>query len=323
MAIKQVGTLRHDLKLLVNEDNIIDVPLVASVLSPEVVVDQTSASMPKLDRGETIRAAASTRRNIDGTSNRGQFSTSTKEYFTEPFIWEEALDEIQTIINSQYYDAQVIASQIANMHILIGREQRVAAAYQYTVGYTTIDAGSSFAATAAWDVPATCTPYADVLAMSDQAFIVSGIRKDQMDLCIQDTLVDAVLKCDEIRADAKFTTNLDIGTREEQANYLRSYLGVKSVKMRSGVYNTAGINGTPVFAEVWDDKKIQLVYTPRGSAFPFPGFSRQPVYGKVTRDRLFDSYVEEKAQQLIIRVQEYRGVQTDYQWGVELTGAAT
>lgn len=324
MAIKQIGTLRHDLQLLVDEDNIIDVPLVASALSPEIVVTQTSASMPKLERGETIRVAASTARNTDGTSNRGQFSTAVKEYFTEPYIWEEALDQIQTIVNSQYYNAQTIASKIANMHILIGREQRVAAAYQYTAGYTAIDAGSTIAVTGgAWDVPATAAPYVDVLTMSDQAFLVSGIRKDSMDLCIQDTLVDAVLKCDEIRADAKFTTNLDIGTRQEQANYLRSYLGVRSVIMRSGVYNTAGIGGAPVFSEVWDPTKIQLVYTPRSPDWAFPGFSRQPVYGPVTRDRLFDSYIEPAAQQLILRVQEYRGVQTDYQWAVELTGTAT
>lgn len=323
MAITESFTLRRDLLGHVNEDAMVPTEFVAEQLSPTVLVEQTSASMAVLERGETIKAADSTQRNTDGTSNQGTFSMGEDSYTTEHFIWEQVIDRIQLKISAQYYDSQVISAMIADMVLKIGREQRIAASYQNNAGFTAVDAGSVIAAGNAWTDQANATPWDNVEAMSEQAFDVAGIRKENMTLVMDRQVLSEVLRTDELVQNAKFTSNMEQLTVDVQKSYLKTYLGVEDIIVRSGTYNTAGINGVPAFDTIWDNSKIQLVKKPLSSGFAFGGFSRQPSYsGLFGGKTMMSSYVKESHQQLIIRAEEYRGVKNDYKWGILLTGVA-
>lgn len=323
MATTQLGTFRRDLDLLINENEFILQRLNANDLAPNVPVTQVSASQPVLERGETLKVSDSTRRNYDGTANRTTFQTKDKSYFTEPFISESELDRIQTLVDAQYWNAQVIAAQIAKTQLLIGREQRVAAQFEDTAAYTAFNAGSTFSAAAAWDDETNADPYADIITATEQLFNIAGLQRQQLTVCIDTTMVNDVMKSNALLDRPQYTINMDTNSPNANAAYLKEFLGVNELIIRDGVYNTAGINGTPNFVRVWDRNKIQVFYKVRGNTMGAGGFCRQPVYTSFAKDTKIDQYVEEAAQKIIFRAQEFRGISTDYQFGVEITGVET
>lgn len=312
--------LRHDLEILCDETSLLKTPLWAKVLAPEVIVSQDSAHFPKLDIGEKARESFDTRRNNNGESNRTTFKVGESDYFTEPFVHETILDRLQTKIGRQYYDGQKISGDIVKTVLNLGRERRVQFGYQNTAGYTAIHASNVVAAGNPWSNKSTATPLANVDALSARLYATKGLKKGVADLIIADDLLLEVIKCNEILANMSGLTNPDTWNLATAAEYLASYLHVNSVVPVSGTVNTAGINGTAQFAEMWNPDFIELVVRPASGNFAIPGFARQPVYPIDTTDIFMDSYTEQRAQQMIIRGQEYRGNQFDYEWGVILTG---
>lgn len=316
MAVTQIGySLRNDLKLIADESEMIKTPLLAPILAPEALVPQISASQPTLPKGETLKMGDDTRANPNGGLNRGTFGTSSTTYYTERFGWEELIDRITMLENDEYFDSQMVASEICRMVIMMGREKRVADAYADYSSY----GGNVVSATAAWTNASSADPLADIVSMSAKTKAAFGATKESLSFIVRDTIVDSIFKSDAFTDNAKYVENMETKTLAEMAEYLRKFLKVGEVIITSGLYNTSGINVTASFDDIWDDNYAMLVW--RGSsAINRPGFAKQPIWSKFAKDYKIDSYVDEAIQQLIIRIQEYRGLKMDYTYGCILTG---
>lgn len=326
MAVEENYELRTDLKGHVDEDNIIDQPLAADRMSPTIGVIQTSAKMAVVGRGTTMKTSDMTQRNTDGSLNRVQFNVGEQEYTTEDRGIEVVIDKIQQIVSSQYYNAQIIATQIAQRHLLIGREKIVAAGFELTSGFTDVSATLSIAVVGGpWDDVATAEPFETIDKIAANILAVAGLEKEVLTLSMDRLLLNRVMRCDEVNVRATNTLNTDAMGNEAQAQYFADYLGIKGIELRNGLFNNTGINSTtPVFTRVWDANKVQLFLKNSSGSFQVPGFSRQPVYTPAFGpDMRIDSYTLETNQQLVIRAQEWRGIDMNYSWGGEVTGTIT
>lgn len=317
MPIIDNSDLRHDLFALTMEDSIIHSPLLASQLAPEIGVDQVSANNPVILAGETMKDG-DTRRNPAGGANRSTMVLDSQGYSTEPYFWEHQIDKLTMLTNMQYFNEQIIGTQICKAKLDLGRELRVANGYQDLTAFTA-QTGSVVTAAAAWTDASNADPILDLKSMSDLAFAKFGVRKESMEFTIRDTIVDCIFNSDAL-VRGQYTTNLDTKTRLEMADYLRKFLKVGSVVITDGVYNVSGLGGTASFTNIWDSNFATLAWNDpsAGSTWTFPTFARQPVYTPFTNDKIIHSYEEPANRSLIIAAEEYRGIEFNYKFAILL-----
>lgn len=316
MSVTLNYELRQDLKMLVDEASLVETPLVAPILAPECPVTQDSAKAATLPKGELSKVPFDTRRNQDGSFNSGGFSAGEIEYSTEEHGWDQRIDDVQRLLNLDYFDTEVVSSKIAVAMIKLNREVRIADAYQTEANFGARVEG----VTAPWDDLTNAKPYTDIKALSALAFEHFGMKKEMLDFVVHKDMADMVIRSNEVRAGGQYLTNIDLLTEDQIAQYLRQYLKVKRVILVDGVYNDAGLGiSVPKFSEVWSPDFAALVY-PAGNQIFSPGFCKQPVYTPYAKDYNLYSYPIITHKKTVIHCEEYRGVKTDYSYGVMLKG---
>lgn len=310
-------TLRNDLRDLVIEDSLINSPLLANALAPTIDVTTVEASFNVLPTGETLRTG-DTRRNTDGTFNKGTHKYDKGSYATEEFGWEESSDNVQRLTNLEFFDDQLITSLICNSVVLICREKRVADAFQKTSAYP---AANQETAGELWTDKSAASPRTDINNCSLKAWQAFGLKKRNLEFIMTEDNLEAAMLCDETRKDASFTINLDEYTFEAAANYLARIWGIWKVTIVSSTFNAAGLGGAFEATEMWSNDGCILRLPPNGvQSWKLPAFARQPVYTPFAKDRRFESNDNFDNDSTSVRVREYRGLTMNYKYGIILNG---
>lgn len=323
MAIKKGSlTLRYDLKELVNESPMETIEFLGDSILPGIGVNETSAQMPVLPTGAGMKLL-NLKRTPRGTFKRGQWVWGDSAYYTYEFGYEEPVDNVEKLKNEDIFDEEVISAQIAVSQMKIVREKRIVDAVHNTTVFT--GSTNTLAITNEWDDATNATPFADITAAHAQLFAKCGRPRSQMHLQINETILRNVMRCDEVRADAKYVKNFDVLDVNAQAIYLAQYLGIKKVHVGTSFYDSKQIGiENAEFSTLWSNEYALCFYpSPELPSWKVPGLGRQPIWKKFSKDYRLESYDEEQTDARIIRVREYRGTYIDTKYGFLLTNMTT
>jgi len=317
MASYKGTALRYDLKELAIESPMDSVPFVADQILPPIQVRETAGTIPVLSTSAGMKQL-NIKRQKRGSFERGSWVWGSDSYTTSEYGYEEPIDNVEALENSDIFDEEVISTKIAINQIKLAREKRVADAVMNTTTFTA--AADKVDITHEWDDATNCTPWANIEAAYQKLFAKIGFAKTQCDLILPDYAVKYVMRSDEINDNSKYTINLERMGQDAMVEYLVAYFGINSIKVVSSFDDSNGLGVEDAsFAKLWNEDTGMLCKISDGSnSWKMPGLGRQPVYSKFATDFRVESYDEEQTDSRIVRAREYRGEYINSTFGVML-----
>lgn len=316
-------TIRNDLTELAQEIDFSELGLVGDLIAPPVQVKKQVAAYPVLPR-EAKMKVPDTRRQNDGSYARGEWNWEEDTYFCREFGFEEPIDNVEAMKDEEFIDHEQVSTELAVEGLLLGRESRVATALQDTSVWT--GSSNTTAITNEWDDATNATPYADIDAAAKKIRAKSGVRKEQLTVCLSDDLVDYAILTDEVKNRYQYTQLGDIlkSGLAEKAAFLKGYFGVKEVRVTRALYDTAGLASAASIGKFWSNEYIFVgKMCPPGSNLKTMGAIKQLVWTPYSNDYIVEDYEEEKYNRYVIRAREFRGIKQNTDFGHLLTNAKT
>jgi hypothetical protein len=287
---------RPDLGALAYE-YLIDAPnrgFVGLEAMPIFEVPEQSADYPILPI-EALIKTKDTRRAPRGQYNRGDWEFETATYSCEEHGWEEPIDDAEANLYSRYFDAEMIATEIAVDSILRNHEVRVAALLQANA--ITADVGT------AWNTSSTCTPRANIETAREAMRAGYGILPNAVVMSYK--VFRTVLNSTELKSALQYTNPIEVGSEEAQRRILGQYFGL-DVLVGSGQRDGAKKGQAYSLADIWDDESVHLIRRSDGSQR-----LREPVYGRTflwfgdsPQSVVVETYREEDKRSTIVRARQ-------------------
>ena len=180
---------------------------------------------------------------------RGRYARDDYEFTTGTFACrdhgrEEPLDDIEAAMFRRFFDGEVVAVERAIYKMRLAREVRVAA---QVFNVTNLALNSAVAI--AWDVPATCTPKANVQTAINALRAARGIMPNTV--VMSWSVFQSVLVSAELKTYLQYTSPHLIETEQAQLDMLAKYFGVQQVLVAKAIYDTANKGKTATLADVW------------------------------------------------------------------------
>jgi len=98
---------------------------------------------------------------------------------------------------------------------------------------------------------------------------------------------------------------------------------VKEIISVDGMFDKAGMDLEGDFDFLWDNTMAMLaVLSPTTQSWKFGGLGRQPVFQKLAKDYLVESYDMQEKDKGVVRCKEYRGQKVFKQYGYLIKGIA-
>jgi hypothetical protein len=319
MSIEKGTKLRNDLKELVMESPMDEVKYFADIILPPIMVEQTSAAIPVLSTSAGMK-------NLDlkkagrGSFQRGEWVWGKDSFVTAQYGYEEAIDNVEALENSDFFDEELVATQIAYSQVKLAREKRVADA---VFNSTTFNAGNDVQAAAAlWSVVANADPFLDIDNAYAKFKIKAGRAKNILSLAITEDAFRAVMKATKLMENIKYTQDIETKDAAVKAQFLADFLGIKEVIVITSIADTTPIGvEDAVFGNIWNKTNGMLfMKSPSVNSWKVPGLGRQPKWSKFSKDILVESYNEDTTDSRVVRVREYSGEKVNSTFGVRLTG---
>jgi hypothetical protein len=324
------GTLRNDLRELVEEISFDELNLQAEKILPSLGVVERAASYPVLPR-ESKMKIPDTSRSPNGTYSRGQWEWGTSSYTTEEYGHEEAVDLTQALENKNYLDEEEVSAQLAKEGLLLARESRVATALFNETAFagTAITNPDNSIFTGATDCLLTVKDAMDTAdaapyAVFDLAWKVlrgkNGLAKDQYSAIMSDDLVDFILRTNEVMSSVLYVEPVVRMSRERKKQFLAEYLGLKEIVSVSSIFDTSGLSQSANIAKFWSNEYCLLAKLSDGrKTFRERCIGRQVVWTKYSPNYIIEDYPEPQKNSRVIRAREYRGIVINTDYGILLS----
>jgi len=169
--------------------------LVAQQVLPVVEVAKPAGAFGKI-KVEQLLKTSSTRRTPGAGYNRGSWTFDDASFACEEHGWEEPVDDRESKMYSDYFDAEQISTMRAYNHVLIEMEKRVAAAVFNATTWTSY----TTTITNEWDDAANAVPITDVHGAAQAVFDQCGLwanalivnRKVWRNLRVCDQVIDLI-----------------------------------------------------------------------------------------------------------------------------------
>jgi hypothetical protein len=307
-------TLRNDLMDLMEEIKFEELNLQADKIAPPVTVKDKAGSYPVLPR-EAIMKIPDTRRAPNGTYARGEWSWDQDSYTTRIFGYEEEVDLISEKENAQWISEEETSSQLAVQGLLLGRESRVAE----TLNSETIWTGSTnlHEITNAWDDATNADPIADIEAAALKVRLKSGMNMKMMTLIITDDVLNALVRCNKVKDDVKYTSFIQTLPQDQKAAWITSLFGLKKVIVVSGIYDTSGLNSTASIGRFWSNDYAFLgILSDGANTLKNRNAIRQLRWSAFPKSYMLESYEQPEKDARIIRAKEYAGIKYNTDYGI-------
>jgi hypothetical protein len=287
---------RPDLGALAYE-YLIDAPnrgFIGTMLLPIFEVARQSADYPKIPI-EALIKTKDTRRTPKAAYNRGDWEFETGTYACEEHGWEEPIDDVEAALYASYFDAEMVATEIATDSILRNHERRVATLLQANALTSDV--------TNEWDDSAAATPLADVETAREAMRAGYGILPNTIAMGYK--VFRNVLNTAEIKGALKYTNPLEMGSEESQRRTLSAYLGL-DVQVGSGQRDQAKRGQAFSLADVWDDEYVHLLKVSNGNRLREPSYGRTFLWTQDSpQEVMVESYREEQIRSTIIRTRQH------------------
>jgi len=322
MAKYKGTTLRNDLKELMKETPMGNVDFMADKILTPISVKEQTGYIPRLSTSAGMKLL-DLKRAPRGSFQRGVWTWNSSLYATYEYGYEEPVDNVEKLKNSDIFNEEVVAGQIAAHQLKLAREKRVVDAVHNTTSFT--GANNTLAITHEWDDATNADPFADVNTGAAKIKIKAGIPKSKLHLQLNENILRNVMRCDRVRNDIKYTKSIDELNEPQQAKLLATFLGIAEVHVATAFYDTTALGvDDAVFGDFWSDEYMMLYLpAPAVNSWKVPGLGRQPVWSKYANDYRVESYDEEQSDSRIIRVREYRSEFINTKFGFLFSNATT
>ena len=250
MPRRTAGTTiqRPDLGVMAYEAMLNPADFIADQIFPMFPTDLQTGDYPIIPI-EAFLKSKDTRRAPRGNYARDDYEFSTGNFACKDHGREEPLDDIEAAMYRRFFDGEVVAVERAVHKMRLAREVRVAAQVFNTDNITLTGA-----AAVAWDIPANCTPKADVAAGITALRAARGIMPNTVVMnwkVAQNVLVSA-----ELKTYLQYTSPHLIETEQAQLDMLAKYFGVRRVLVAKALYDTTKKGKAATLADVWSDDYV-------------------------------------------------------------------
>jgi hypothetical protein len=249
---------------------------------------------------EQLLKPQNTRRSAGSRYNRGDFTFQTSTYSTEEHGEEEPVDDNQSKMYREYFDAEVIATSRARHAVLANYEKRVAD----LVFNTTTWSGASLTTsiTNEWDDYTNATPIADVEAASKKVFDGTGMYPNA--LVINRTVFRNLRNCSQV---VDRITAAGAGEAAKASDVTAAMLAMvfdfDYVIVAGGAVNSAIEGAAASISNVWSNEYAMVCRVATGNDFAEPCIGRTFHWGEDGSiiGGTVESYREEQSRSNIIR----------------------
>lgn len=320
MAIYKGIALRNDLKELILETPMGTVDFMADKILPTVPVKEKSGRVPVLASSAGMKQLE-LKRAPRGTFQRGEWVWGNDNFETFERGYEEIVDNVEALENSEIFNEEVISAQIAVNQLKLAREKRVADA----VFNATTFASDLVTPTNEWDDATNATPFANITTAYDAFFAKSGRARTELHFLMNDIVFRNVIRSDEVRNSVIYTSAIENMSPEKKAQFLADFFVIKKIDIATSFSDSTDLGiEEATFARLWSNE-YGMLYLPSPSipSWKVPGLGRQPAYSKFTKDYKLESYAEEQTDSVIIRARDYRGEYINTKFGVLLDNLTT
>ena len=195
---------------------------------------------------ESITREADTKRAPRGNYNRDSFQAKDRQYACEEHGLEGPLDDSEREMYATDFDSELTIVQIVTRRVMQAQERRIAAKVFDTGIFTGTKLFTDFSAEP-WD-----NPSSDVIAQIRD--VREKVRKncgmDPGSLIMSKANIDRLLGNNGIKGAIQYVARL---TEAEILNALADILGVKTIMVGKGIYNTANEGKAFAGADIWSD----------------------------------------------------------------------
>ena len=266
---------------------------------PIFSVPEQSADYPIIPI-ESLLKVPDTRRASRGAYPRGDWEFETGTYSCEEHGFEEPIDDVEANLYSRFFDAEMVATEIATDNLLRSHEKRVAAIAQDT----SVAVGSANVSTE-WSTAATATPRDDVKDAKESMRQASGLTPNAGVCSLP--VFNNIMNTAEIKDALKYTNPIEIGGMEAQQRILAQYFGLDRILIGGGMEDTAKKGQAFSLSDIWDDEYFSLCRLSDGG-----NRLREPVLGRTflwsedsPSEVVTETYREEQTRSSIIRVRHH------------------
>ncbi len=248
MRLKSGATLRQDLgavayeyALEASQRGFIGLnlmPIFETMLQSSDYPVITAESLLKLQ--ETRRAARS-------GYNRSDFEFDSETFACKEYGWEEVVDDSESALYANYFDAEEVATLRAVDVILRNQEKRIADKLTSTATFGTNNVSVK------WSTADTATPRKDVRDAKLSLRNATGL--DANVFCCSKLTFDNILLTKEFSEATQYTTPALLEVFEIQKKLVAQYLGVDQVLIGNAVYDGAKKGQSFSATSIWDDTK--------------------------------------------------------------------
>lgn len=243
-----------------------------------------------LQHPDTVRAPGS-------AYNRTKWKFETSTYACEEYGIEEPIDDRESKMYEEYFDAEVVAAQRALHSVMAAYELRVAAA----VFNATTWAAATTGITNEWDDAANAVPLTDVEAAVQAVYAASGLWPNA--LIINRKVFRNLRNCAQVVDRVKYQGFMDARAGNISVEALSQAFDLQLI-VSGGTQNTAIEGQSASLSPMWSDEYAMICKIAAGSDFREPGVGRTFHWGEDGSEigGLFETYRDETVRGDIARV---------------------
>ena len=247
---------------------------------------------------EQLLKHPNTRRSPGAGFGRGKFEFFDASFATKEYGWEEAVDNEEAELYSDFIDAEIASAEICLDVILRAAEQRV---IDKVLDAAVFTGDLTSALGTRWSVHASATPIDDLVTARKLIWSRTGLWPDTLAISMF-TLLD-LQQCDQIKDEIKAS---GAGTQAMEGDVTPSMLarlfGLKEVLVQGSAKNTAVQTSDAAIESMWPVTKALLFRKNRTGNFKEPGLGRTLAWNKMGGvEPMFESYEEPQTDSIIIR----------------------
>jgi hypothetical protein len=196
---------------------------------------------------------------------RGKWTFEEDSYATKEHGAEEPVDDNESKMYAEYFDAETVSALRARSMVLMNAEKRVVA--KILSNSRTADASVK------WNLPATAKPLDDVEAAVQAIYDASGLWPDTMALSYKTFRllrnVDQIIERIASTGAGSPTKATDITT-----SMLAAVFDIPKIVVAGATQNTANKGQAGSFSQIWDQTKVWVGRTASGNDFREPCIGR-------------------------------------------------
>jgi hypothetical protein len=322
MAKFTTGTIRTDLKTMIDQSPYNLNNFMADKLLPPIAVTQRSGNIPLGAMSKGMKNL-DLRKAVSGEYQQTESGFSDTSYATFRYGLSQLVDDIEDKEYKEIFDMERDAAENIAGILKIAREKRVASKLFSTTTFSGADDQQAVATD--W-LDDSCDIFTDIQNAVAKSKKKNGLPKSSLSLALSEDVFNQVMRSSIVRADVKYTKDIGSASKEAQAQYLANFLHLKEVNLLTAIADTlpeGAKDSSTSFSDIWDEDFALLYFGNNGGSNWGKGLGRQPYWKPFSSSFLVDSWKEPKIEGSMVRVREIRGINVFNKYGVLLTGVSS